>query len=257
MESFDALAAVLHFNLLSFNDWTCRVSYFIIDGARCVSAWLLVGISVERCIGITFPYKALSMCTIAKGKLYLICITIIFFGLSAPCLGFYNTWPDVNDAYPGGYIYYCIRDRASDPGLRYFASHLYSWVQFVSYSAVPFLLLFFINIIIIFKLVQAQRVRKTMQQDTVTSGGGNMMGMTAMLISISIAFLVLTFPWCLYMLLASGIDLNDPKQYIFFVHLDPLWALSHALAITNHGCNFYLYCVSGSRFRKDGLFCKK
>ena len=98
-----------------------------------------------------------------------------------------------------------------------------------------------------------------MQQDTVTSGGGNMVGMTAMLISISIAFLVLTFPWCVYMILTSGIDLDDPKQFIFFIHLDPLWALSYALTQVNHAINFYLYCVSGSKFRGElkALFCKK
>jgi hypothetical protein len=70
-----------------------------------------------------------------------------------------------------------------------------------------------------------------------------------MLLLVSFALLILTMPRAvrlvIYMFIEPTSNYFTFGMYYFVSHL------SFLLSLTNHAVNFYLYCLSGSRFRKD------
>ncbi len=58
----------------TLNKWSCRLSYWLLESAKCISSWILVAIAVERLICVCIPHRAVSLCTVKRGKIYLISV---------------------------------------------------------------------------------------------------------------------------------------------------------------------------------------
>lgn len=71
---------------------------------------------------------------------------------------------------------------------------------------------------------------------------------TYMLLPVSITWLVLTAPWTLrtVVALAGGVTADDPRGIKQFVT-----TMCFLLMYVNHAINFYLYCVTGCKFRRE------
>ena len=76
---------------------------------------------------------------------------------------------------------------------------------------------------------------------------------TRILLAVSIMFLVLTMPFFFVRILYTIID---RKQNIPVYKLT--LQIAEILMYTNSAINFYLYCLAGSKFRRDAinLFCR-
>lgn len=76
---------------------------------------------------------------------------------------------------------------------------------------------------------------------------------TAMLVGISVVFLVSTTPYVVYFLfvehwMADTSVARSARIYLVF-------AVTNLLYYTNNACNFILYCLTGSRFRQALVAC--
>ena len=146
---------------------------------------------------------------------------------------------------------------------------MYSWLTFCIKAVIPFSLLIYMNCVIIQRVRQsqalfgndksidelqghyqnnaAQRRQKTMKNTE--------RQLTIMLILVTTLFLVLMIPTNVRFLCFIFIERDTPAKYanlMFHYHL------THKLYHTNNGINFYLYCISGQKFRndlKELLFC--
>ena len=74
--------------------------------------------------------------------------------------------------------------------------------------------------------------------------------MTAMLISISVLFLVTQVPTFAIIILKRNLyNRGHSEEYFYrFLIIDGVFRL---LKWTNHAVNFFCYCVSGKRFREE------
>ena len=78
--------------------------------------------------------------------------------------------------------------------------------------------------------------------------------LTIMLLLVTTLFLILMIPTYIRFLYTTFVGTETPVKYanmMFFYHV------SHKLYFTNNGINFFLYCISGQKFRDDlkELFC--
>ena len=126
-------------------------------------------------------------------------------------------------------------------------NNVYPWCDFSLYAALPFLILSITNSLIIYHVVHAQRRRAAMQSGE-TGSGSKLHSMTVMLISVSLAFLVFTLPYCV----------NYISLLVFHRSSINLFMMSSVIMAANHCVNFALYSITGQTFKrelKDMLTC--
>ena len=141
---------------------------------------------------------------------------------------------------------------------------IYSWLTFVINAIIPFTLLIYMNYVIV-KTVRGSRkmfvnkdkpnpeeanqdVNKqlaTRRQKTMKSAESQL---TKMLLLVTTLFLILLFPTYARYIYQSFVKRNTPYKY---VSSKLLYEISLALYGTNSGINFFLYCISGRKFRND------
>ena len=112
-----------------------------------------------------------------------------------------------------------------------------SYLDFVFYSLGPFFIMCIFNSAIIYKLIVAKfKDNHSVNQSLSKSA---MKGAT-MLVAVSLTFVILTLPVCLvYTGVVSSTNVS--------LTLTPM------MSTLNHSVNGFLYCVFGSRFRKELL----
>ena len=79
--------------------------------------------------------------------------------------------------------------------------------------------------------------------------------LTIMLLSVTTLFLILLCPTYIRFIYLSFAGRDTPSQY---ANSMLIYQISLKLYCTNSGINFFLYCISGRKFRKDLkeiLFC--
>ncbi len=214
------------------NNWYCRILYLICVSSQYIAAWVLVGISVERFIGVTWPHKAKILCTIRKGQIYIFVLVIFFYTLMSPGIFTLVSFSSYEPAL-GYIINYCEITCQYDIYV-----HFQPIVELVTYAIIPFLLMFTFNIFIIIGLVKSHCHRQVMNIGNTSDAG--IIGMTLMLISVSVAFILFTTPNTVsFTLLLVDIRLSE------------LWSVGAVTLCLNHSINIFLYCATGQKFRRE------
>ena len=72
--------------------------------------------------------------------------------------------------------------------------------------------------------------------------------LTVMLLLVTILYLVLQIPAYIKTIYLTFVTQDTPSKYVSSV-LSLM--ITHALSITTSGINFFLYCISGQKFRDD------
>ena len=72
--------------------------------------------------------------------------------------------------------------------------------------------------------------------------------LTIMLVLVTMLFLILLFPAYIRFIYPTFVGRETPSKYAISVLM---FEVTHKSYSTNNGINFFLYCMSGKRFRKD------
>ena len=228
--------------------WLCKVVNFTGYTVSDYSVWLIVAVTVERYIVVANPLRATTFCT-NKRALFVI------FGILALLLAvnMHIFWT-VELAEQGG-RFVC----RGGPGHEDFVEHYLPWLDAILYSIAPFLILLFLNILIINKVVQARHSRKELQSGSVYSDkkrivhGESGTKLTVMLLTISFSFLITTLP-----MMATSIAIRFWNNYHMDLRLMARFSLvrtvTELLMYVNHSMNFIIYCVTGNKFRQQLLW---
>ena len=193
----------------------------------------------DRFYSILMPLKAASFNTVKRTKITIICIYVFAFAYNIPhaflvdsqtyqCVP-YGTASNV----PYGMVYY--------------------WFSFVVNYALPFLLLLSMNSIIIHKI--RQRKSGILTSDDGLNQGQGRKGSEAqtfaILLLVTFALLILTTPAYMFFIYIQVVDFTASPEafagYFLYYHA------SYCLQVTNYGINFFLYVISGKKFRTDLL----
>ncbi|XP_071086120.1 cysteinyl leukotriene receptor 1-like [Haliotis cracherodii] len=273
------------------SDFSCKFHIFLVYVSLDFAAWILVALTVDRCLFVFAPFKARKYCTLRRARItaaamlgFLMVINVHFawsYGLSPRTI--FGEGVDCD---------------AANDDMKEFVTVIWPWIDLFIVCFVPFTIMIICNVIIIRKLaISASKIRRhtvsereryqhelksTNQnaQHISTSHGQSKhpkisvistqsnnnnnnnntkarsacpksSHLTVMLLSVNCLFLLLTSPIVVYMI-GFGTWREDPDpQTEARLHLS--WCLVNLLQYTNNAAHFFLYCLTGPRFRRELL----
>ncbi len=229
---------VEYFHLQNYSSWLCKVRIFVGLLAGMFGAFQIVLMTLDKVIAVKLPHRAKSICTAKRAKLLSIINLILSVIFNLPIL---------NLTEQSGNTRFCIRFAKKG-----WYVTVYSFIHIVVNPMIPFALLFMMNIIIIKTVWQSARLRRSQQENSVNTQ------ITLMLILVSVMFILLLLPMevgSLHQRIAERP--NTPKADATFILI---FNITFHVANINYGINFFLYLLSGSKFRKDFrkiFFCQR
>ena len=202
-------------NLYALTD--CKLVYFIYHFGAQYSSMLLTVMSVEKFFALYFPFDSKAYCTVGTAKWVTSILASLIAGVNVPTFIYHQ--------YNG---YYCIIIRHS--------SFIFM-VDTVFYALIPIMIMFLANTAIIYKLmyIKYKGISHTIESVSKSSTRGSVM-----VVTVSLAFLILTSPSAVY----SAANLWTASYSIGKL-------LVTSMIYLNHSINGILYCIFGQKFRKE------
>ena len=236
---------VFGFNIGATNSILCKIKVFITYVSGVLSAWTLVAMTAQRTVCVLFPHRANVLCTVGKSKVIAISMNLFILVIHVHILyGF-----DVENM-DGQQNCDVIKDYMP------FMNEIWSIVDMLVFSLLPWLFLAVCNSLLVWKvkasLREAEDSLESGQADRINDRKKKATSITVTLIAVSLAFLILTFPISFMQILnfifwtSGSIEvLNSSRANYYAAQIRyPLWYLNSCI-------NFYVYCLTGSKFRKE------
>ena len=193
-------------------------------------------VTLERFVAVLLPHKAKSLFTINRAKISVIITLVIICLISSPNIITYY--------YEEGYCYTDIMGPLAEYVL---------WYLILFKAAIPLGIIFFANIGIIIGVAKARRDRQ--RHLSTSQGDDKSHSLTIILLTISISFFILSLPQALYAAIEVPIITKNGDRFFpgskLFAQLWLTFNVCRYLLNINYAINFFLYCLSGSRFRKE------
>ena len=213
------------------------------------SALLIVTMTFERFYSIVQPHKAASFNTVKRAKIAIVCIFVFSTVFTIPHL--YTTLQVGKDCIPLG------------RGFSTLPFKFYSWMSISLNFCSPFILLLIMNSVIIHTLRTRLNFRVIKDSQGQDQGQGQGQGQSegqsnksnekqiyVTLLLVTFVFLGLSTP--MYALFFYN-ALAPNQQYTpeSFARFYLLTYAARQAYFTNYGINFFLYVISGRKFRSD------
>lgn len=244
-------------NTRSVNDIICKLLIFTGYCASMTSAWVLVAMTTHRTTSVMWPHLTGALSSKRKPLIVVICIVSFMAVLNAHELFAYSVSsvtviPDNN-----GTQRVCHYASHPDLSLRYFEYSIFTWVDMMLSSVLPFCLLFINNVLLVRKVFQSVRLARKMaaggSSNHASSREKKASSITVMVTVTSMAFFLLTLPaipmdYAYYAFFRTGDSADVARGKLGL-------SITTGLYYCNSAINFYLYCLSGSRFRKELKRC--
>ena len=233
-------------NISVQHDALCKLDLFLLYVLGVLSAWTLVAMTAQRAVCVLFPHRANVLCTVGKSKVIVVSMVLFIAVIHTHLL--YGIRVGKQDGRKA-----CVFHKDYTP----FFQEIWSWVDLLMFSLLPWLCLAVSNSLLVWKLRLSLREAKLSlgsgQADRINDRKKKAKSISITLIAVSTAFLLLTFPmsfyqiinfmfWIIYGTLRTFRSLRV-FYYIHQISL-PLW-------YANSCINFYVYCLTGSKFRRE------
>ena len=221
--------------------WFCAIKLTIIYSAILSSVLFVLSMTFDRFYSIIKPHKAASVNTVKRATITIFCIVILSVSYNIPhlftssvfgrnCMSHVNAATDI-----------------------YVRVYFWSWICLA--FVFPFILLLSMNSVIIHTLRKRSFNMLTSEnqgQDQINNESNKAKQyekqIYTMLLLVSFTFLILYTPINVVVLYVNFFTGNTPSffagQYLFH-------QVSEKLFYTSHGINFFLYVLSGQKFRAD------
>ena len=194
----------------------------------------------ERFYSIIRPHKAASFNTVKRARIIIVCIYVIGFSYSIPF--WFTSDNSMRTCIPNKY--------ASDNVL----GELYHWLTEVITFIFPFVSLLTMNSVIIHTLNKRLKSKLMVSVGEGENEGKNLKSKQSekqiftMLLLVTFVFLILNVPTRAMVFYLNFYTGNTPYYYAG-LHL--FYQVGQKTYFTNHGINFFLYVISGQKFRTD------
>ena len=234
--------------------WYCCIAIYVLFSSTMCSNLLVVSMTFQRFYSIIQPHKSASFNTVKRAKITIACIVLFSFIFRSPHL--------FATHFRGKYCipYAKILDKMS--------GQFYYWLTFVLNFIIPFVSLVIMNSVIIKTLYKRSRSNLTEAVQTRKEGQSQGQGQTdpmktverqiyTMLLLVTFGYLLLTTPGYAMLFYVNYVDyLKSPYNFAAYVLF---FQVGEKTYYSNFGINFFLYVLSGQKFRKDlvNLFVKR
>ena len=234
------LDEVIGVNMPPNKHWYCCLKMYNYFSSFLCSTYLLIAITFERFYSIIKPHKAASFNTVKRARIIIVFIFMFYFTYSIPFLFIagHNGISCVTNRFASGYV----------------LGEMYHWLTEIFVFIFPFLSLLTMNSVIIHKL--RKRSKETIlgsesqndNEDKYSRNKHPEKQIVTMLLLVTFVFLTLNLPvrsHVFYVNFSSG----STPYYYAGLHL--FHQVVEKAYYTNHGINFFLYVISGQKFRTD------
>ncbi|KAL8608180.1 hypothetical protein ACOMHN_016635 [Nucella lapillus] len=226
-----------YFNLL------CTLPKFVWYSCSPASAWFLVAMTYQRVTSVVAPHRVGVLCTVNRGKIIIATIAIV-----ALVTNFHTVFT----------FAYRYESKGCLPRLKYMEFiYIFTWLDLLWSSAIPFVLLLVGNSILIHHVIKSISLSRQMRGNVnkqTTSAVSKVYPMTITLILTSAVFIVLTLPICVFDVYRRMFNFDDASDNVR-AELYLTRAVTQFLWMTTSASNFYLYMLSGSKFRQIAKEC--
>ena len=232
---------LIHERLSSQDVWFYRWRKYVYHSSGDVSVWLLTAFTVDRFIAVCFPLRVRSLCTHKRIRTVTACVTLLALSWN---LQFFWIFGVINGQDVDSNQTTCCNKVGFTPAHEYYARNVRPWIVNAYYNILPFLIMLFSNLAIC-RVMCMRRLGLNIAANH--DDAKQLSSMTCMAVGVSLAFLVLTTP----AVIVYAIMLRVPQDSASRAPYAVAHAVCDLLMFTNHAVNFYLYCLSGSRFRQE------
>ena len=226
-----------------WNSIECSISGFVALFALHNCTFQVLAMTLDKYIAIKWPHKAATYSTPKRAKRIVVTLFL--------CVCIYNI--------PHFFLSRVIGGQCLNFGIRSEITSVYSWFSFVLNAIIPFTMLIHMNYVIV-KVVR--KSRKLFKDNDVNTRRRIDQGMetrqknmkyaenqlTIMLLLVTTLFLILICPTYFRFIYLVFARRDTPLDYAKSMFI---FQITAKLYITNSGINFFLYCISGKKFRDD------
>lgn len=225
-------------------DIFCRFFTFIINFLLNMSVWVLVAVTIDRCVIVCLPNVAKRVCRLKYSKRI---VAVIFASLLLADL--HILWGVSIQKAHGSTEEECTHGN-------YFNQFIFPWISLSIGFIVPFLIMIVANFLIV-RCVYLSQKRLTYHYSNTSTGshkstsanhGSKVSSVTTMLLARNASFLILTLPIMIFLIVepyhVSNQDTVAASMYL-------TWAIVNICDYTDHAVSFFLYCLAGTTFRKE------
>ncbi len=242
----------LRLRIVSENVSLCKLTYHLRYSSQLLSAFLVPTVTLERCLLVFRPLKASSTLSVKNARIIIVVETLV-----ALLLGSY------------GSIIFKIVSFGRNNCLIDFQKHglVYEYcnliISKVLGEVLTSVIVAVITGMIVYKLLRSRQQRTDLQQGKTTgsSAAGQDRQLTAMLLLVATFFVLLRAPYTVTWYLSHY------RTYVPFLvadastrnKLDLAQNITYPIYMMNYAINFFLFSISGRRFRQTlrGLFIFK
>ena len=235
-------------DLRSLSEIGCKIFFIARRGSKMTSSWFVVLLCVDRFVAVWFPLKAKLICTKRAAIISMTCLYIAVLGWT---LAF--SW--ASKVSSNGMCYPDAYDRKNPDEVALFGRMVKAG-SFL-YSIIPMIILGVLSPMIVFKISRHTKKRMEMANNVgVTKQTTESSKITAMLLGIVVAFIVLVLPITVLHNAAYELKLNTFADNA--VGFDIFKQVAQILEQLNHSINFFLYVLTSKKFRNilSAMFCK-
>lgn len=241
MDTMTLVIKELYYQLTYYDiqmfDLGCQFFVFIGQFSAHYANWILVAMTADRFIAIKFPLKVQKICTKTKVITALLVIAVALLALNI------HHFATMYEGYHFLAKYKCSIKKEHE----FFMKKIWYWLDGVTFSVAPFCALTILNFFIIIGIrdsLKKQRDLTNLQQKQTKQ----QMQITVMLITISVVFTLLTMPNCVFFIYEGYWDYQKSSYQTALYFL--VYQMVFVFTDLNHAINFYLYFLSGKKFRK-------
>ena len=216
------------------------------------STYQILAMTFDKYVAIKWPHRASVYSTPRRAKIIILCLFICALNYNVPHLL-------VSGLVGEQCVFFAISGTITK---------VFSWTSFIVNGIIPFSMLIHMNYVIVRTVRKSRKMFRTVgtemgpntnkdkdsRERTMKSAENQL---TIMLLLVTTLFLILLIPTYIRFIYLSIVVRDTPYKYassmLFF-------QVTYKLYKTNNGINFFLYCISGKKFRndlKEMLCCKR
>ncbi len=231
-------------NVHEMGNFECKFFAYLALFCLQNTTYQVLAMTTDKFIAIKWPHKAATYSTPRRAKIALLCVHIFVIVYNIPHFFLSDKEANLCRVYINPSLF----------------SSIHSWLSFVVNFIIPFSLLFFMNLVIIQEVKRSHQKFGKMPNLTEETSDDNpaqlrLRGrksvenqLTRMLVTITSFFLLLLVPTYVRFVYTTLVVPDTPERQAESILM---YHLSSKLYFTNSGVNFFLYCISGQKFRSD------
>lgn len=226
--------------------WSCKVHVFLVYFAMDLSSWVLMTVTLDRCILVCFPFRSRLFTTMKRAPYILTTLVLLLVLVNSH---FFATVTVQNNN--------CTYESR-------LTMVVWPWIDLVVCNLIPFLVMLFCSLLISRKILQTNKRVSVQRTRTISDESGsapNDNSKAAKSSSVTIMLLIIIFSFFLLTLPLVGFNISyrywiETATNSELATLELVRTNFSMLLYTNHVIHF-ICCLSGRRFRREvrNLFC--